>query len=1028
MANAVKYKIKFNANTDILDQVERDIKQIGNRGSASVKKLNASFSQTREGVQSISQNLQRAQAALGVFLAAGASLGALRGLQKQVDLYTSMTARLKLVTESEQEAAAAQRELFGLAQQTRAALAPTVNLYTKIARATQNSNLSLDQQLRLVKTINEALVISGATGEEARAALQQLGQGLASGTLRGEELNSVLEQVPRLARAIAEGAGVAYGDLRDLAAQGFFTTQRVIDALMDQGAALDAQFAKMPTTIDQSLTQIGNAWLKYIGQANEAAGASRDVAGALSFVAQNFQTLADAAIRLAGVLAAVFSARLVGRMGAYIQSTAASIKATNAEAAAVVRRTAAIKADAEARLANASARAGQIKGFKRLTAVQNNVLRAKRRLTRATQAHTMALRRASAMTLALRRASGALRKGMSFLGGPLGVIFLAATALTYFISTSESAAEKADRLARKVDKAAKNFKELTRNQKDLALLEARKALDAKKQQIDALVETLTEGRKVPFRHLGPFGTIETEQRIVPLEGEALTRALAKLDTNKQELKVILDDIAVLTGQATPDSAGGKGGAGAGDDAAAKKIRQTQTALAHLKALNQRTLATLDAQFKAHQVSLAAYYDQRVALARKSIDAEIAALEKRAGAEDATASQKAEIEQQIIALETRRRQVGVEAARAQAQAEAKLAEQLEQVRVELLKSQGKTAQAARLEIETQYAELIATLKANGDAAGVALIRKLINVKEAEAQLDALETKVSAAISAMREAEQAVQAEQAAGLITDVQARERILELHRQTAAALREQVPAMRALVAATGNPQAVRNLETLLGKIEKLGRRTNEFRLKVEGIGTTALAQFFEDIRTGAKSAGDAFSDMVGSFSDAIARFLEQKLAQQFVDYLFRAFGSEPKPSGGGPDKKMASGGLVRGPGTATSDSIAARLSDGEFVMRAAAVRRYGANFMAALNRGLMPARSNHFAAGGLVGAGAGGGEMEVNVYNSSGAPARVQKRQVGRKQVADIFVGAVAADIERGGMAAQAIQNVYGVRRRGRG
>ena len=84
---------------------------------------------------------------------------------------------------------------------------------------------------RLTETVSKAVAISGASAQAADAALVQFGQALASGTLRGEELNSVMEQTPALAKAIAQGMGITVGQLRSVAAEGKITSQEIVKAL-----------------------------------------------------------------------------------------------------------------------------------------------------------------------------------------------------------------------------------------------------------------------------------------------------------------------------------------------------------------------------------------------------------------------------------------------------------------------------------------------------------------------------------------------------------------------------------------------------------------------------------------------------------------------------------------------------------------------------------------------------------------------------------------------------------------------------
>ena len=147
--------------------------------------------------------------------------------------------------------------------------------------------MSLSEVGDTTETINKLMVISGTSGASAAAALTQLGQAFASGTLRGEELNSVMEQAPALAKAIADGMGVTVGQLRAMGQEGKITAETVVQALKDQGAAVDEQFGKMAPTIGQAMDQAKNSFINYIGKVNEATGASGALASAIVGISES---------------------------------------------------------------------------------------------------------------------------------------------------------------------------------------------------------------------------------------------------------------------------------------------------------------------------------------------------------------------------------------------------------------------------------------------------------------------------------------------------------------------------------------------------------------------------------------------------------------------------------------------------------------------------------------------------------------------------------------------------------------------
>lgn len=216
-----------------------------------------------------------------------------RRIVESADAWSNLTSRLKLATDAAGDFATAQAAIFDISQRTRVGLEQTTDLYASLARSTEDLGVSQSEVLGVTETINQALVVSGRNAQSAAAALVQLGQGFASGTLRGEELNSVLEQAPRLARAIADGLGVPIGQLRKLGQEGELTASKVFQALQRSAGDIQREFARMPLTVQQASTQAANSLLKFIGAVNETSGATASLAGVISGAASAISELAD---------------------------------------------------------------------------------------------------------------------------------------------------------------------------------------------------------------------------------------------------------------------------------------------------------------------------------------------------------------------------------------------------------------------------------------------------------------------------------------------------------------------------------------------------------------------------------------------------------------------------------------------------------------------------------------------------------------------------------------------------------------
>lgn len=251
-----------------MDQASRSVANTASAASKASGQLQALESQFT--------SLASVAAGLAAPLAAAFSL---HGIYEATEAYGSLTNRLKLVTDGSYELAQAQNAVFGIAQSARQPLDATAELYQRIATNQDALKLSSQGVAGVVGTISKTLAISGASAESANAALIQLGQAFASGVLRGEELNSVLEQAPALAQAIAKGMGKTVGDLRNLGAQGLLTAEAVVKALQAQEGAVDSLFSKMSATIGGSLTVVGNSVTRFIGEIDQMSGTTGKVAG-----------------------------------------------------------------------------------------------------------------------------------------------------------------------------------------------------------------------------------------------------------------------------------------------------------------------------------------------------------------------------------------------------------------------------------------------------------------------------------------------------------------------------------------------------------------------------------------------------------------------------------------------------------------------------------------------------------------------------------------------------------------------------
>ncbi|PIT21760.1 tape measure protein [Snodgrassella alvi] len=281
-------------------------------------------------------------------------IGSMKQLSGIADEWTTVNNRLKLVIDSTTELMQVRSQLMASANNTGQALGTVAELYNKLATSQNQTGISGSKLLKLTDTINKAMVVGGGSAESQAAALVQLSQAFASGTLRGEELNSVLEQAPGLAQTLAKGLGTTVGQLRALAASGKLTSEAVANAILKQSAAVDAQFGKMNKTVGQSATTFKNKVMSFVGALNETTGASRKAGAMLEWLGNHLGVVAT----VIGTVAAVYTGKYAASIAAVIIRKYAEIAASEKSTAAMLKEAAAAKFLAKAKASSAASGAG----------------------------------------------------------------------------------------------------------------------------------------------------------------------------------------------------------------------------------------------------------------------------------------------------------------------------------------------------------------------------------------------------------------------------------------------------------------------------------------------------------------------------------------------------------------------------------------------------------------------------------------------------------------------------------------------
>ncbi|WP_282213525.1 tape measure protein [Methylococcus capsulatus] len=240
------------------------------------------------------------------------------------DRYANLSARLKLATQSELEYAKAQAQVFAISQRYSTALDDNAKLYSRIAPAVRDAGKSQADLVKVIEAVNASLKTSGASAAEQSSTITQLSQALASSTVQWEDFGQLADTNMRLVDAVAKRLAGNMGELKQKMSDGLISNTQLFDAIIAASEQLKAEAATMPNTIGGAVQQIENAWERYIGKVDQAAGASRDVANAISGVATHFDQIADAAVRVGEVVAVAIGVKAVAAMTAYVAEAAAA--------------------------------------------------------------------------------------------------------------------------------------------------------------------------------------------------------------------------------------------------------------------------------------------------------------------------------------------------------------------------------------------------------------------------------------------------------------------------------------------------------------------------------------------------------------------------------------------------------------------------------------------------------------------------------------------------------------------------------
>ncbi len=318
-----------------LNSAQQSLGDLATNAKTAGQKAAAGLAEVKAGMSAFGDQVNSAKTQLLAFLSINWAAGKVQEIVQIADAWNMMSARLKLATIGHNEFATAQKALFDIAQRIGVPIQETTTLYGKLQQAVRMLGGEQKDALTITESISQALRLSGASATEAQSSLLQFGQALASGVLRGEEFNSVVENSPRLAQALADGLNVPIGRLRKLAEEGRLTADVVVNALLSQKDKLAAEYTQLPQTVSQAFQRLQNAFGQWVAQVDASTGITKKLADAMTWLATNLQTVMQWLKTIAEVGLSVLIYRLIPALiTAWQTAGAAAVTAATATSAA----------------------------------------------------------------------------------------------------------------------------------------------------------------------------------------------------------------------------------------------------------------------------------------------------------------------------------------------------------------------------------------------------------------------------------------------------------------------------------------------------------------------------------------------------------------------------------------------------------------------------------------------------------------------------------------------------------------------
>lgn len=310
---------KVNASLDKTGSLVPDILKVGN----ATEKMAKDIEKTEKAAKRAETNVK------GLISVAGV-LASLKTIMNASDTYSNANARIDLVNDGSQSSGQLQQKVFSSSQRSRTSYDSTANAVASLEMNAGNAFRNNDEAIMFVEAINKQFVIAGTSAAAAEGAMTQLTQAMGAGALRGEELNSILDAAPSIARNIEKYMGWAEGSIKSYAEKGEVSAELVKNAQLNALEEINAKYNTMPYTWSQ-------IWTMTMGK---ILWASQPVLNLVSFMANNWSIiapiLAGVAVGIGVYMTAVHGAETATRIWTAAQTAFNAVMALNPVALAIL--------------------------------------------------------------------------------------------------------------------------------------------------------------------------------------------------------------------------------------------------------------------------------------------------------------------------------------------------------------------------------------------------------------------------------------------------------------------------------------------------------------------------------------------------------------------------------------------------------------------------------------------------------------------------------------------------------------------